>query len=119
MEHRDMMLGEMALGLGDYGLIATMLGGVTGVVVVLVQGNIKALAGRIDRVEDRVDQIQKGKADKHEWARETLLARGKMGDLAAQISRVDAKLDANFGIAANIGRLVEELVRMREGTTRD
>lgn len=115
------MLAEMALGLGDYGLIAGMLVGVTSVVVLLVQGNIKALTGmittlggRVDRVEDQIKEVSKAKADKHEWARETLLARTKMEKLGAQIERLDAKLDANFGIAANVGRLADELVKLRE-----
>lgn len=107
-------LAAVTLELGDYAMLGTMIVVTAGLTTTLLLANIKGLARRIDVVEDRVASIEKSKADKHEWARETLQARHKMEKLSAQVERVDAKLDGNFGVAANIARLVDEMTKWRE-----
>ena len=112
-------MAAISLGLGDYAVIGGMLIALGGLMTTVMMSNVKTLATRIeraetqiDRVDDRVAKVEKAKADKHEWARETLLARSKMEKLSGQIGRVDAKLDANFGIAASVRQLADEIVRL-------
>jgi DNA polymerase II large subunit len=107
-------LAAVTLELGDYAALGTMLAVATSVPAMLLLANVKGLSRRIDVVEDRVGKTEKGKADKHEWARETILARDKMEQLSGQLQRLEAKLDANFGVAANIARLVDEMGKWRE-----
>lgn len=111
------MIGEITLELSDFAVIGTMLAGFGAVGVVLVQGNIKALVNRIAAAEQRISRVEEAqtkKADKHDWAREILHQRGKMERLSGQMERVEAKLDNNFGLAAQIARLADALEKRRK-----
>jgi len=103
-------ISAISLGLGDYGVIGGMMAGVTGILL----ANVRLLGKRIDTIEARVGEMDKGKADKLDWARETMMARGKMARVGEQIAKLDGKLDANFGLGAVITRLTEELAKRRE-----
>lgn len=109
-----MSLAAVTLQLGDYAVMGSMLAGTAGITTVLMLANFKGLGRRVDVVEGRVAEVENRKADKFEWARETLLARGKMDAVANQVAGLDAKLDATVGLAAGVGRLVDELGRWRE-----
>lgn len=114
-----MTLAAVTLQLGDYAVMGGMLAGTATVTTVLMLANVKGLGRRVDVVEGRVADVEKRKADKFEWARENLLARRKMDAVATQLAGLDAKLDASVGVAANVGRLVEELSRWRRENPRD
>lgn len=125
------LMAEATLSLGDYGAIGAMFAAVAGITTTLLIANIRGLGQRIDVIEHRVAKVErykadaealtqglrelaKGKADKHEFGRENILARDKMGELGQQLARLDAKLDANFGIAAAVNRLADEFGKNRE-----
>ena len=104
------MLAEMQLGLGDYGIIAGMLAAMNGIILAY----IKSISGRIDRVEVRLFDVEKKKTDKYDWARETLLARGKLNDLSEQIANLSGKFETNIAFAAAFARLADELAELRK-----
>ena len=138
-----MTLAEATLTLGDYGVIGGMLLMFCGAITTLTLFTARMQARRIEVVEKRTDgqlidvhhkfdgqvgdlaervdtrflRIDRDKADKHEWAREIASARAKMDNLSTQMARMESKLDANFGVAAMVGKLVDELVKHREVRT--
>ena len=104
-----MTLAAVTLGLQDYAVI----GGMMMAANVIVLAYLRSLSSRVDRVETRVAAVEKDKVDKHDWAREVVLTRGKMDRVSGQIATLDGKFDATVGVAANVGRLVDELAKRR------
>ena len=106
----------MTLAVRDFVVIAGLMAAFVGVPIALVVANIRALTRRLEIVEGRVTAIEKEKADKSSWAREVILARNRMDQVATQLTRLEAKADQNWGVAAAMHGLVEEIRKMRETT---
>jgi len=104
------MLAEVQLGLGDYAVIGGMMAAINGVVLAYV----RSVSGRVDRMEVRLVDVEKKKTDKFDWARETLLVRGKLNDVSEQIANLSGKFETNIAFAAAFARLADELAELRK-----
>ncbi len=73
----------------------------------------KEFETRISRLEDRTDErlreVERDKLDVREWVRVSTSSREKMDQIITGLARLDARIDAEFGVASSIDRLAETL----------
>lgn len=108
------MLASAMLTLTDYGIFASMLLSVGGVIAAMLAANLKALSRRIEVVEQGVKELERSKTAKHDWAREAVLTRNKLDRANESLARLEGKLDNSFGVAAVASRIADELKKSRE-----
>ena len=125
-----MILSAVALELGDFAVIGALLLGSTS----LVLFGVKMVARNLEKVETRVEAVEKDKAsgrrmqvvevkvegledkkvNQGEWLRESRSTRAKIDHVGEQVSEMSGKLDAQMGIGAGINRLAENLATIAE-----
>lgn len=125
-------LAEVTLSLGDYGALGGMFATVVGIATTLLIVNIRGLGQRIDVIEHRVakvekckadaadvlrlEDVQKDKADRRDWLRESVSTRLKVERVGEQVTALHSKLDAEFSMATVMAQLVgvaKELVEKK------
>jgi len=125
-------MGNVALTLADYSIIAAMLTTVTmwhwrWTVGQMRIGHerIKGVSDRVKsmevgavRIQERIDAIEREKTDRREWAREAVSTRTKLDQLHAELSKIEGKLDTNWGVAAAVRQLSDVLGRRQEEATK-
>jgi len=111
----------VALQLGDYAIIGTIIAGVVGLSTTLMLHTVKMVAARVGSVEERVGaveerikDVERYKTDKRDWAREELLTRNNIAALHGQMERIEGKLDTAFGMSAAVNRLADQLGKTLE-----
>jgi len=114
VERSEQVIADITLSLSDYGVLGGMLTAATAVLATLLLAQAKGQNRRIDVVEASVRDLEKNKADKHEWAREALVTRNKLDDVNRAMARIEGKIDTSFGVAAAVSRIAEELKKSRE-----
>ena len=103
------MIAEITLSLSDFAVIGTMVGVVATAMLLI----LRVMVDRVEKVEVRVEDLQKRKTDKHEWAREMLNAREKLETLLTEMAKISGKIDAQFGIASSIDELVDVMKKSK------
>ena len=79
------------------------------------------LARRVDkieaecrRIEQAVDQIERGYTPKEEWVRETMLARKQLGRLTELMARLQAELESSHALAGQFARSTNAIIQLTE-----
>ena len=105
----------MLLTLADYALLTGIVGSALApglVILNAVRREVRLIAARFERLERRVDVIEKDKMDKRDWVRESLDLRESVAALSGQLNRMDGKMETAFGAARAIDRVADTLERM-------
>jgi len=118
------MLGELSLGLGDYGIIGGMIAVTLSIPTTLLVLTLRSLGERvgkmetgkadrnhIERIETRVEKIEQGKVNTRDWLRVAASQTNRQNRMSEQLSELGAKLDATLGIGAHLGRLTQAVER--------
>ena len=67
------------------------------------------LKAEIGALDDRVSVIEREKADKRDWVRESLSTRAKIDRVLEGVAELKGKIDSEFGVAAAINRVAERM----------
>lgn len=130
-----------ALTLGDYAALTGILGTPLTVGILLlnsIRGQVKATSDKLtnmdqrletlerDRVDrsthrdlvDRVADMEKSKAERIDWLRDSVSTREKIDMVAENVANISGKLDALYGISAAAVRIeaaIREHGKVRDG----
>ncbi len=79
------------------------------------------LARKVDKIEEEcrridesVDEIERGYTPKEEWVRETMLARKELGRLTQLMARLQAELESSRALAGQFARSTNAIIQLTE-----
>lgn len=95
------MIAETTLSLSDYALIGAMLS----VAATVVVFNMKALSKHVDKVEDRVRELEQHRVTHADWVRVVASQENRQDRMSEQLAEFAGKLDALNTVGASINAL--------------
>lgn len=121
------MLGAITLSLADFGVIAAILTPQIGLLFVMVRshsskqereltslrGEMQSIGEVFDRdvttLRSRIEAIEREKADKEAWVRESVSTRMKIDGVAERIAELGGKIDAQGSLAGAMNALARSV----------
>lgn len=66
------------------------------------------------RIDESVDEIERGYTPKEEWVRETMLARKELGRLTQLMARLQAEMESSRALAGQFARSTNAIIQLTE-----
>lgn len=105
------MLAQMSLQAGDYTLLAALYG----LPVMLLVFNLRGLSKRVDRVEDRLKDVEEKKVAHRDWIRVVASQTSRQTQISLQLAELGGKIESTLGVTAGLNRVAKAVEESRSG----